>query len=130
MVGGAVVDNMRLSVTCGVKDREAPLRQALSSWLARPEVDEVVLVDWSSKKRLEAGNPWLCDPRVVVVQVEGQPHWTASKCHNLELLLATGHLILRLDADDVLHDDFFFAAPLQTGRGAAVLQLRAPHGSR
>jgi hypothetical protein len=108
-----MVDNMRLSVTCGVKDREASLRQALPSWLEREEVDEVLLVDWSSKKLLKAGDLWLCDPRVVVVQVEGQPHWTASKCHNLELLLATGHLILRLDADDVLHDDFFSRHPFR-----------------
>jgi predicted glycosyltransferase involved in capsule biosynthesis len=106
-----MVGNMRVSVTCGVKDREAPLRTALASWLALEEVDEILLVDWTSKKPLDIDDFKIGDPRLVVARVEGQPYWVASKCHNLELLLATGDLVLRLDADDVLHDDFFSKHP-------------------
>ena len=93
-----------ISVVCGVMDR--PLEPALSSWLARPEVSEVVVVDWSSKIPFKH-----TDPRVVVVRVQGQAHWVASKCHNLGLLLAKGTFVLRLDADDVLHEDFFLKHP-------------------
>jgi hypothetical protein len=102
---------MRLSVVCGAKDRDEHLGVSLSSWLAREEVDEVVLVDWSSRIPVGSTNPKISDPRVVVVRVKGQEHWVASKCHNLGLLLATGYLVLRLDADDVLHDDFFARHP-------------------
>ena len=100
MVGAGVT----VSVVCGVMDRT--LEPALSSWLARPEVSEVVVVDWSSKIPFEHE-----DPRVVVARVRGQEHWVASKCHNLGLLLSTGTHVLRLDADDVLHEDFFLRHP-------------------
>lgn len=94
-------DKLSLSVVCGVKDR--PYEQALASWLARPEVGEVVLVDWSSEiLKVES-----YDPRVVVARALGQDRWVASKCHNLGLQLARGTHVLRLDADDILHEDFF-----------------------
>lgn len=91
-----------ISVVCGVMDRMGHLSQALPTWLACPEVTEVVIVDWSSSKPLPN-----CarDPRVRVVMVDGQSHWHASKCHNLGLRLARGELVLRLDADDLLVAD-------------------------
>ena len=99
---------MRTSIVCGVKDRGEHLAISLASWLARPEVDEVLLVDWSSTVPVASD-----DPRVVIARVEGQPHWSASRCHNLGLLLSAGGLVLRLDADDVLHDDFFARHPFK-----------------
>ena len=108
-----MVDNMKLSVTCGIKNREETLWQSLPTWLAHEEVDEFVIVDWSSTSRLNIDDPRLDDPRIVVARAEGQLHWTASKCHNLELLLATGYLVLRLDVDDVLRDDFFSKHPFK-----------------
>ena len=92
-----------VSVVCGVMDREEHLLESLPTWLACPEVGEVVLVDWSSKKAILPPD----DPRVVIVRVEGQRHWHPSKCHNLGLRLTTCPKILRLDADHQLKEDFF-----------------------
>jgi len=103
-----VIGLRKLSVVCGVMDR--PCEAALDSWLARPEVDEVVIVDWSSRRPL-----WCYEPRVVVARARDQASWQASRCHNLGLSLATGDLILRLDADDVLGEDFFARQPYLYG---------------
>jgi len=100
-----------ISVTCGVMDRQAHLDLALSSWLACPEVDEVLLVDWSSCRPVALP----ADPRVKLARVVGQQNWCASRCHNLELLLASGRKILRLDADDVLEPGFFAGHALAGG---------------
>ena len=40
-------------VTC-CRDREANLVRALASWLACPEIAEIVVVDWSSKTPVRA----------------------------------------------------------------------------
>ena len=103
-----MIDGMKLSVVCGLKDRAGHLWKSLESWLARDEIDEVVIVDWSSSEPVVCG-----EPRVVVARAEGQDHWVASRCHNLGLHMAIGHLILRLDADDLLFPDFFTMHPFR-----------------
>ena len=118
-----MIDGRKISVVCGVKDRRDHLTTSLSTWLACLAVDEVVIVDWSSREPvtqfldLRVADPWVADSRVVdsrvadhrvrVVRVSGQAHWHASKCHNLEVRLATGDLVLRIDADDLLSESFF-----------------------
>jgi len=96
-----------ISVTCGVRDRAAHLDVSLRSWLACEEVGEVLVVDWTSREPVTPPH----DERAVLVRVEGQARWHSSKCHNLELLLARGEEILRLDADHVLRPGFFARHP-------------------
>jgi len=96
-----------ISVTCGVRDRAAHLDVSLRSWLACEEVGEVLVVDWTSREPVTPPH----DERAVLVRVEGQARWHSSKCHNLELLLAWGEEILRLDADHVLRPGFFARHP-------------------
>ena len=100
-----------ITITCGVRDRVAHLHEALPSWLARQEVSEILIVDWSSSERLLLP----VDPRIRYVRVEGQRYWHASKCHNLELCLSSGAYVLRLDADIVLGSDFFTLHPMAVG---------------
>jgi glycosyltransferase involved in cell wall biosynthesis len=102
-----LIGNATVSIVCGVKNRQEHLAKVLPGWCACPEVDEVVIVDWSSDERLN-----LCDHKLTMVQVTEQRYWVASKCHNLGLRLARGDLILRLDADDELEPEFFRRHPL------------------
>jgi hypothetical protein len=82
------------------------LQQTISTWLACPEVDEVVIVDWSSTEPLRYTDlPTDC--RIKIVRVEGQKHWVLTKCCNLGIRLATGDFILRLDADNLISPMFF-----------------------
>lgn len=115
-----MVEGHKISVVCGVKNRPAHLSQTLPTWLRCPEIDEVVVVDWSSREPI----PLPVDERVRVVRAEGREQWWASKCHNLEVRLATGDLVLRIDADDLLEEWFFRRHLLQGGEFYCVDQKR------
>lgn len=101
---------MKTSVVCGVKGRLPYLRQAAPTWLGCPEVDEVVLVDWSSEPPLTYDD-LPRDSRIKIARAVGQEHWVLSKCCNLGLLLASGEWVVRLDADDLVDSSFMRAHP-------------------
>ena len=110
MVGGK-----RLSITTGCLNRVDFLRQSLKTWLAAPEPDEVIVVDWNNSVPLAESLSDFDDPRLVFARVVDQPYWKNAKCHNLELELATGELILRLDSDYLLGSDFIARHPMSRG---------------
>jgi hypothetical protein len=92
-------------------DRLAHLQQSVPTWLACPEVDEVVVVDWSSR------NPVIhedlpADRRIKIARVVGQEHWVLSKCCNFGIRLAAGDLVLRLDADHLVEPSFVGEHPI------------------
>jgi hypothetical protein len=91
-------------------DRLEYLQRALPTWLACPEVDEVVLVDWSSRMPLSPDN-LPRDERIKIVRVDGQSRWVLTKCCNLGIAQASGDRVLRLDADDLLDESFVRSHP-------------------
>ena len=102
-----------LSVATGCMNRASSLRQTLPSWLACPEVDEVVVVDWSSQVPIHQELHDLNDPRILHVRVEGQAHWCAARCHNVEIHASSSEALLRIDSDIRLRPEFFSKHPLQ-----------------
>jgi hypothetical protein len=96
-----------ISVVCGCMGRLEMLERALPTWLAAPEIGEIVIVDWSSPDPVGRLAAAFGDPRLKVVRVEGQRRWIASKCHNLGVRAASGEVLLRLDADYLLGPEFF-----------------------
>jgi hypothetical protein len=102
-------ENLRVSLATGCMNRLDSLRWALPSWLALPEIDEIVIVDWSSQTPVHEALADVSDPRVLFVRVEGQSYWCAARCHNVEVLAATGDALLRIDADIRVKSGFFGA---------------------
>ncbi len=97
-----------VSVICAVKDRTDNLKKALKTWLAQKEIEEIVIVDWDSKKPIKGSlSGFLHDKRIKIVRVENQPRWILSKAYNLAAKSVTKSKILKLDADIILHDNFF-----------------------
>lgn len=108
----------KIAVTTGCMNRMDPLAKSLPTWLALPEANHVVVVDWSSAWPLR--HP---DPRVLVVRVSGQKYWRNSWCHNLEMEVARElgcELSLRVDADVTVGKDFFAKHPARDGVFYAV----------
>lgn len=98
-------------------NRSEFLSRALLTWTALREVDEIVIVDWSSDPPVadqlaDVLSLWH-DPRVKIVRVTDQQHWLHSACHNLEWKIASGHWLLRLDSDNLLHPTFLEHHPLR-----------------
>lgn len=98
-------------------NRESNLVKALDSWLACPEVSEIVIVDWSSARPVrdvldQAG---IGDPRIRVARVEGESRWILSFAFNTGFRLATCERILKVDADIVVSPGFFSRNKLKPG---------------
>lgn len=90
-----------LSVVCAVKNRAAPLRVALNSWLIASGVEEVVIVDWASDHSLA---PIVAlDSRIRIIRVDNEPYFHLAAAFNLAADNATHELLLKLDADYVLN---------------------------
>jgi len=80
-------------------NREEHLQRSLPCWLKLPQVEEIVVVDWSNQRPLLD----LCalDSRIRVVRVEEEPRWILSYAYNLGVAHASGTNILKCDADCV-----------------------------
>jgi hypothetical protein len=114
-VGDPIKPGLSL-VTCCM-NRSENLMKALRSWIACPQIDQIVIVDWSSQKSLheELAAAGLLEPRVLVVRVEGQPRWILSYAYNLGFRVASRERILKTDADIIIEPEFFRANNLPAG---------------
>mmetsp|Transcript_32386 Transcript_32386/g.52386 ORF Transcript_32386/g.52386 Transcript_32386/m.52386 type:complete len:681 (+) Transcript_32386:93-2135(+) len=99
-----------VSIVVAAMDREPQLALALKNWLSFPEVDEVILVDWSSLTPLGIGlakRKLFPNRRLKLFRVENQTEWVLSFAYNLGIRYARYHTILKLDAETVLNATFF-----------------------
>ena len=103
-------------VTCA-RNRTENLLVSVSTWLAFPEIAEVIIVDWTSEEPVQQSlsDAGIRDSRVRVVRVDGEPRWVLSYAFNLGFRLASHELILKLDADITLKPDFFKKNVLRGG---------------
>ena len=119
-----------LSVVTCCRNRTGNLLRALPTWLAHGEVDEVVVVDWTSDVPVAAAlaEAGLSDPRILVLRVEDEPRWILTYAFNLGFRAAGFDTILKTDADIVLGPDFFARNRLEPGRFIAGNWRTAPAG--
>lgn len=110
-----MISGNTVSITTGSMNRLAHLRMVLPSWLALPEVDEILIVDWGSEPALLESLQDFTDPRICIARVAGRRYWENARCHNLEFRLASGDWLLRLDNDHLLREDFFRSHIVEPG---------------
>ncbi len=103
-------------VTCS-RNRTENLMRALPSWLIYPEIDEVIIVDWTSDEPVHdaLAAAGLLDPRIKVIRIEDEPRWILSVAFNAGFRAASCDKILKVDADIVLKDGFFDENKLENG---------------
>src|SRR5271157_2564974 len=102
-------ENKKVSIFTSCQNRESFLLQTLSSWIAVKEVDEIVIVDWSSTTPLASTlNDHLTHnrDRLVLGVAPDHERWHLTKCGNLAISLTTGDIILHLDADVLIRPSF------------------------
>jgi glycosyltransferase involved in cell wall biosynthesis len=95
-------------VTC-CRNRSENLKKALPSWLKLDDVNEIIIVDWSSDTPLERDlKPFLdADERIKIVRVEEEEAWILTYAYNAGFRCASHACILKADADIVIAADFF-----------------------
>ncbi|WP_372737911.1 galactosyltransferase-related protein [Neptunomonas sp.] len=95
-------------VTCCM-NRNENLVKALPSWLECAEINEIIIVDWSSTEPVKdyIRAQGLSDKRIKVIRVDDQPRWILSYAFNIGFRAASYNKILKTDADILVNDGFF-----------------------
>ena len=90
------------SLVTSVKNRTEMLSVSLPSWLNKPQIKELIIVDWSTTdynlKLLEN-----LDPRIKIVRVPNKKYFHVAKAHNTGIKHASYEHIIKIDVDYVLN---------------------------
>jgi GR25 family glycosyltransferase involved in LPS biosynthesis len=109
---------MTISLICACKNRNQPLQIALTSWLLRPEITEIIIVDWSSDESLAPLTK--LDGRIKVITVPNQKYFNQPQPLNLAASIATGDYILKVDCDYVFSPYYNFFETYQIDKNSFV----------
>lgn len=99
----AVIPGVSIVSCC--MNRNENLKKALESW-RKLDVDEIVIVDWSSDEPVADTIQGIDDPRIKIVRVEGEPKWVLTYAFNVGLRFASYSKIYKFDADIQVSNDF------------------------
>jgi hypothetical protein len=97
---------MTISLICACKNRNQPLQIALTSWLLRSEITEIIIVDWDSQESLAPLTK--IDSRIKVITVQNQTYFNQPQPLNLAASIATGDYILKVDCDYIFSPYYNF----------------------
>ena len=81
------------------RNRVEYLRDSLPSWLACPQLQRIIVVDFNSTTPVIDDLGDLSSERVTVVRVEDESLWRQGRAQNIGLGLAEADLVLKTDAD-------------------------------
>jgi hypothetical protein len=95
-------------------NRNDNLEAALDSWLEL-DVDEIVIVDWSSEVPVSQSLAHINDDRLKIIRVEGEARWILTYAFNVGLRFCGRSKIFKLDADIVVSGDFLEVNHFETG---------------
>ncbi len=105
-----------ISVFTCCMNRNENLDRALATWVKVPEIDEIIILDWSSSDPVKPIADKYNDSRIIVARAEGQERWILSYAFNLAARLTTRKKVLKMDADVELEPDFFQFHQLKPGQ--------------
>jgi len=104
-----------ISLFTAIKNKEDTFEEALKTWVVHKQIDEIIIVDWSSDKSLLPIINKYQNGKILLVRVEKQENWVLSHAYNLAARLTTRDKILKIDADVKVLPGFFEKHILQPG---------------
>jgi len=121
---------LSISIVAACHNRAHDMDVSLQTWLRVKNVDEIILVDWSSSNRASflgsSRRSGELGKKLVLVRVEDQKEWVLTRAYNLAIKVASGSWILKVDCDTLVHPDFVDRHPIQKG---AFYSLKFPRNS-
>lgn len=108
--------NEGISLFTAVKNRKEIFEEALKTWVKHKQIDEIIIVDWSSDKSLLPIINKYQNGKILLARVEDQEKWVLSHAFNLAARLTTKDKILKIDADVKVLPGFFKKHTLQPGK--------------
>ena len=102
-----------ISVIVGCRNRMQFLKQSLITWLKHDNIKEIIIVDWGSVINVSYEIGALAHNKIKIYRVDNVDKWMLSLAMNFAADKARFPLLLKLDADSKLSDDFFIKHPLK-----------------
>tara|TARA_R100000322_G_scaffold28565_5_gene18473 strand:+ start:6080 stop:7204 length:1125 start_codon:yes stop_codon:yes gene_type:complete len=98
-----------ITFVTAVRNRTENLLQALPTWIERPEIDEIIIVDWHSDEPVaqSLADAGLTDPRIRIPRLVADEGWHSPSAFNMGLRLARFDKVLKIDGDILIKDGFF-----------------------
>jgi glycosyltransferase involved in cell wall biosynthesis len=96
-----------ISLFTAVKNRSDLFEKALQTWITHTEINEIVIVDWTSDLSIQSIIEKHNDNRIVLIRIENQEDWILSKAFNIAAKFTSFNKILKIDADVKIHEGFF-----------------------
>ncbi len=104
------------AIVTACMNRNDNLRQVIPSWLNSNSVQEIIVVDWSSKEPVKSTlSDYVKDSRLKIVRVEGEKSWILTHAFNLAAKITSQKNILKIDCDIEIDHDFLDKHKLQQG---------------
>lgn len=103
-----------VSMYVHLMNRNENVEQNLSNWLTQG-MDELILLDWSSKVPVSDIAGVFDDPRVRVVRVDGQEKFIRTLAQNLATQMCRFDKVFKCDSDVLFEGNFFDNHRLQRG---------------
>ena len=100
------------TIVTACMNRNDNLKQAIVSWLNVKNLDEIVIIDWGSKNKVEDTLKEFNDSRIKVYRVDNVDKWVLSHAFNIGLLCSSNENIYKLDCDDIVRSDLIIEHPL------------------
>jgi hypothetical protein len=100
-------------VTCSM-NRTEYLRESIQTWNEIEELNEIIVVDYSSTKPISESD--LPQPKfgkkIILVRVNNEKHWILSHAYNLGISFVNYDKLVKIDSDIKLSKDFISSHPL------------------
>ena len=96
-----------ITICSAVMNRTEHLLQALPTWLALPEVGQIIITDWSSDQPIADLLPDAAWAKTKVLRIDGENRWSLARAFNLAIDQASTTYVGKVDADFVVADNIF-----------------------
>jgi len=94
-----MIHGTKVGIVTRFKDRLNYISQALPTWIALSEIDQIVIVDWDSEEDIIPFVNSINDERISVIRVPNQKYWDPGRAHNVGIRFVQTDLIFIVDCD-------------------------------
>lgn len=93
-------------------NRNSNLKEAIKSWIKVKDLNQIVIVDYNSKKQVSETLKDINSNLIKIVRVDNVKKWCLTKAFNLAIKCVDYSNIYKLDCEDIITDDIIIKNPI------------------
>jgi len=101
------MDNAQISLCSRSMNRNFHLDESLPTWVAIKEIEEIIIVDWSSVIPVKAVVDKYQNGKITIIRIDGKKYWNSCIPRNVGIRAAKSKFIFTVDADIRVNRDVF-----------------------